>query len=380
MASTFIEPGTAATYDFGFWLNGTSTTGTGAITSDSQAIFGGIRSIKLASGVSNGQCYCISPGSIMADAGRRFTLGIRYTGTISPSAGGADFISVANFGGGTLVFRIGINSSGKLVIMNDTGTALATGTTVLSTSTDYQISCAYTITSTTVNSITVYLNGTSEVVGTNVTLNFTGGDVLIFGIGVNGNTVGSNVVIFGAHFYVDDASSGHIGTVRVTEKEPISNGTTNGMTGSGTPSGLGTGNARYVNERPVNTSNFVSVIGAGSAITEEYNIQTVSQGDVDITGATIVDYTGWVINKALIAETGKIIVNNVQTNISITTGTSIFTKIAGSSTYPAGTGTDIGMVTSTTVTTVTLYECGLVVAYIPASGTRRFRTLLGVGI
>jgi hypothetical protein len=44
----------------------------------------------------------------------------------------------------------------------------------------------------------------------------------------------------------------------------------------------------------------------------------------------------------------------------------MFKKIAGSSTYPAGTGTDIGLITTTLSTTVSLYECGVVVAFIPS--------------
>ena len=91
---------------------------------------------------------------------------------------------------------------------------------------------------------------------------------------------------------------------------------------------------------------------------------------------------GWVRTKALIAETGSIIVNNVSTSISITTAIAMFLKMAGSTTYPAGTGTDIGEITSATATTVSLYECGIQFAYTPAAATTQKSSqllMLGVG-
>ena len=58
-----------------------------------------------------------------------------------------------------------------------------------------------------------------------------------------------------------------------------------------------------------------------------------------------------------------------KAGIKLNNANTMFTKIAGSSTYPAGTGTDIGIVTATTATTVSLYEAGIMVAYIPAVAT-----------
>lgn len=373
----FIEPGGSATLGFEFWTaqdNGA----TGLVSIDTQAIFGSFRSIKATSGSGNDWSDTYIDG-VLADAGRRISFGFRYTGTI-PSR--VNIATLLNLGGGTICASIGINSAGKLVLLNDAGTVLATGSSVLSTSTDYRISMAYTVTSTTVNTFTIYLGGSAEIIATNVTLNNTGAGALIFGVGNLGYLVGANISIWGAHFYIDDGTSGDPGNIRATAKRPFSNGTTNGMTASGSAGAYGTGNARYVNERPIATANFVSVVAAGSAITEEYNIEGLSVGDNDLTGATIVDYTGWLYAKALLSETGKIIVNNVQTNISLVNANTMFTKIAASSTYPAGTGTDIGIVTATTATTVSLFEAGIMVAYIPATATTtpRLRSLLGVGL
>lgn len=378
MATTkFIEAGTSATQGFEFWTTATSDL-SGAISSDAQAIFGSVRSIKHAGGASPGSALVKKTG-ILADSGRRIMFGFRFTGTLNVGGGVCgDFLNI--WTGSARVFGVGLNNSGNLVLIHQNGTTVyGTGSTVLVANTDYEICAVYTITDSTHNSITIYLNGVSEIAVTNVTLATTGTDLIFLGLYAH-QTLGANVTMYSAHIFIDDGSSGYPGAIRVTAKRPISNGTTNGMTGSGTPSGTGTGNARYVNERPIATGNFVSVVAAGSAITEEYNIESVSAGDVNITGATIVDYTGWVYAKALLSETGKIVVNNVQTNISLVNANTMFPQIAASATYPAGTGTDIGMVTATTATTVSLYEAGVMVAYIAASTTPRLRSLLGVGL
>ena len=171
--------------------------------------------------------------------------------------------------------------------------------------------------------------------------------------------------------YIDNSNAlTDPGNIWVTAKRPNANGTTNdfvtqiGIAGSG----YGTGHSPQVNERALSTTNGWSIV-AVAATTEEYNIESAGTGDIDITGATIVDYVGWVYTSALISETGSIIVNNATSNISITSTNTMFTAVAGSTTYPAGTGTDIGEITSATATTVSLYECGIMIAYIPAAST-----------
>ena len=77
------------------------------------------------------------------------------------------------------------------------------------------------------------------------------------------------------------------------------------------------------------------------------------------------DWLGWVSIKSLAGETGNVIIDGASVAQAITSTPTLYTKIKGSSTYPAGTGTDIGFQTTTALTTVSLYECGVVVAYIP---------------
>lgn len=375
----FIEAGSAHAQNFDFWTSSGSDTG-GSITSDAQAIFGSVRSIKAAGGATPGGAT-INKTGILGDAGRRVIFGFRFSGTIAIGGGAtlaADFFNAET--GSLGVFRLGMNNSGTLILYGADGTTqYGSNGPNLSANTDYEICVVYTITDTTHNTFTVYVNGVSQITATNVTLVRTGTDQIIFGVFAH-NTLGANVTVFSAHWYVDDGTSGYPGAIRVTAKLPIANGTTNGFTtqiGAG-GSGVGAGHSPQVNERPNSDSNGWSIVTVASAITEEYNIQSVSAGDVDITGATIVDYAGWLRSKALTSETAQIIVNNVNNNISLTSSIAFFSQIAGSSTYPAGTGTDIGEISAAIATTISLYECGIVVAYIAASTVKQLAAL-GVG-
>lgn len=81
--------------------------------------------------------------------------------------------------------------------------------------------------------------------------------------------------------------------------------------------------------------------------------------------SSIVDYMGWVSASSLLSETGSIIVNGSSSNISLTSTITLFRKFAGSTVYPGGTGADIGITTTALATTVSLYECGIIFAFIP---------------
>lgn len=146
-------------------------------------------------------------------------------------------------------------------------------------------------------------------------------------------------------------------------------GTTNGFTtqiGAG-GSGYGSGHSPQVNERALSTTNGWSMVGAGSAVTEEYNIENIATGDTNLTGATIVDWLGWASMSSLVGETVQMVVGGANFAQAITSTATLYTKMKGSTTYPVGTGTDIGITTDTSLTTVSLYECGIIVAYIPVA-------------
>lgn len=367
-AVTFIETGGDGTRGLEFW--GAST---GTVTVDTGVSNTGPASIKFDSTAGNLTAN-LKKGGVCQDSGTRINFWIKFD---------AFAINAAR------IIYIGNNStfssdcwslacvSGVLKLFRNTdGAQVGTNGSTLSTGVWYRICISYVITSASVNDCKVYVGRSTDVpaysgtIESNLTAHnvttTTGADGIFVGI-CNG-TPGANVVYHMDDFYVDVGSDlSDVGAVHCTWKRPVSNGTTNGFTGTGTPSGYGSGNAGYVNEQPLNTSNFVSVVGAGAAVTEEYNIESKATGDVDLTPNTVVDYMGAVYAKSLTGETAQIVVGGVASNISITSSNTMFSKPAGSATYPAG-GTDIGIITDTSLTTVTLYEAGVAFAYTLGGG------------
>ena len=358
MATKFLEPGGDATFNVatttagGFWKPGAGTpaTATDFVHGNHQ------KSIKYAV---NAQTYVQTPDAVLADAGTRIScyiyLNALPTGTVS--------FYIGENSGFNIVFAVAVTSGGVLQLRNNS-TQIGSNGGTLSTGIWYRISLAYTITSTTVNRFELFKDGVSTISVTNATLGFTGATHLRLGA----NSTDATFDLRSSDLYIDDSSSlTDTGDIWVTAKRPNANGTTNGFTtqiGSG-GSGYGSGHSPQVNERPLSNTNGWSIQSA-SKQTEEYSIESQSQGDINITGATIIDYMGWVDCKVGVNSTGNIIVGGTASNISVTTTETVFTKIAGSTTYPAG-NTDIGMDTNTVNQLFSLYECGIVVAYIPAS-------------
>lgn len=359
MATKFLEPGgdvdellVAGSLNT-FWSSNSGAT----IASD--FVHGGhVKSIRYAPSVN----AIVLKGSIASDSGTRVSFYIYFAALPNATATFSRFTQIAN----KLTF-LRITSGGVIQLWDGIVAQIGTNGATLSTGVWYHISLAYTISSTSVNRFELFVNEVSSISITNATLSKIGG--INWGLG---NVETNSTMDFrSSDHYVDDSSAlTNPGNIWVTAKRPIANGTTNGFTtqiGAG-GSGVGTGHSPQVNERPLSTTNGWSIVTVASAITEEYNIQSVSAGDINITGATIVDYVGWVSANSLNVETGSIIVNNVSSNITLVNTITMFTKIAGSTSYPAGTGTDIGIITTAIATTVSLYECGVIVAYIPASG------------
>jgi hypothetical protein len=195
----------------------------------------------------------------------------------------------------------------------------------------------------------------------------------IFGILTTGifSSVSSILTVWIDDEYIDNRTNKtDPGNVRITAKRPNANGSINNFTtqiGSGN-SGYGTGHSPQVNERPLSTTNGW-LISTTATLAEKYNIEAASVGDINITGAAIVDFMGWVytaIDSTADSPSQHIAVDGVNTTIILTTLPAMYTQVAGKTTYPARTGTDIGM--NTTFTTnahlTSLYECGILVAYI----------------
>lgn len=369
LVTTFLDPGSEATQDMKFWL---ATVGT--VTSATDQVHTGTRSIKMASGAGPAAANLRGFDGVLADSGTQISFWFRFD---AAPAATATVMTLRKAGAITNVIPTQLNTSSQLVVAPTGGTGSVTGATTLSTNTWYRICISYYVTSTSDYQIKVYLNGVLEITANNTlcgTMTNTATSAVFIGFA---STIGTSRNYWYSDIYVatggaSSSSQPDTGDIRVTAKRPFANGTTNGFTGTGTPSGYGSGNATYVNQLPLSTTDFVSVIAAG-ATTEEYNIENRATGAVNLAGLALVDVGSWVYCKALISETASIILDNATSNISVTSANTMFWKYAGATTYPAGTGTDVGMITSADATTVTLYECGVLVAYIPAVMQRRTR-------
>lgn len=357
----------------------------GTVTYDSTQFHDGTGSIKCNITAGGQWASPYTPDGDVADAGSCISAWYRFS-TVSP-ASLTNFMLTLTSNNGSGRMGLGLNTNGTILFCN-VGSSTVSGSTVLLANTWYRICMSYTNVSTSTWAAKVYINGVLEI-NANHTLqgNASGVGGVCVSFGQNATSVGgmgSSAVstIWVDSIYVDNRSDlTDCGNISVTAKRPFSNGTTNGFTtqiGSG-GSGYGSGHAPQVNERPLSTTNGWSMVGAGSAVTEEYTIESSSAGDVDISTATIKDFMGWVYAKSATSETGSIIVAGSNSNISLTSTNTMFTKAAGSSTYPS-TGAAIGIITSTTLTTVSLYECGVLVAYIPSVAVSAAPTHMMMGM
>ena len=351
---------------FELWTS--NPTGGGTMTYDTTVLKSGIGSWKANSGASNKNVW-LEKDSILADTGTRFS---GYFEFPALPASDTEFIGFYN---GLHGIFIDISAAGVLEF-NDNNTIVKTGST-LSAGTVYRISVAYVITSTSNYTVNVFLNGNStpdiSVTQADHTLSFNAFHHLEVGIIT---FPGANYVVNFAHVYVDNGTTlDDPGDIRVTAKRPLANGTSNQFTtgiGADPGSPYGSGNAKRENERPLNTANGWSTATITTKQTEEYNIESASAGDVDLTGATLIAEAGWIDAKESSTShspVSHIIMNGVATVVTLTASAALYTNIVMNPTYPAGTGTDIGMdgAYSSPGGVYSLYEAGMLIAYTPTT-------------
>ena len=361
MATKFLEPGGDATFNIaittagGFWgtISGSPTVATDFVHGNH------LKSIQYAVNALN---YTGTPSSTVSDTGSRVSFYIYLNALPSANATVLILRSAAN------AIKIKITSAG-VVKLFETVNEIGTDGPTLSTGVWYRISLAYTITSTTVNRFEVFVDGVSAISVTNATITNTGTSLIRFG-----NLDGNLTLDFrSSDYYVDDSSTlTDPGNIWVTAKRPNANGTAVEFTtqiGAG-GSGYGTGHSPQVNERALSVTNGWS-ISTTTKKTEQYSIESASTGDINLTGATIIDYMGWIyaaVDSIADSPVHNIIVGGTATAKTMATVNTMFTQVKGSSTYPAG-STDIGMDAQYTTTPhlTSLFECGIIVAYIPGA-------------
>ncbi len=366
----FMEPGGDATFNAasvtgGFWGGGSATVVTDFVHGTH------IKSLQATPGAGN---KLRAPAGIMADSGSRASFYVYFAARPSLTASFFSMEDVTN----TVLVDLRMTSAGVLQLWNHAVAQIGTNGSTLSTGRWYRISLAYTITSTTVNRFELFVDGVSSISITNATLAAVSTNHFILG-----NSDGDAGIDFrSSDIYLDNSSSlTDTGNIWVTAKRPVANGTTNGFStqiGSG-GSSYGSGHSPQVNERALSNTNGWSMVGAGSAVTEEYNAETKTTGDIDISakGIQIIDVGAWADIKSLVGETINIILNGINFSQAITSTETLYTKFAGATSYPADAGTDIGVQTDTSLTTVSLYELGVLVAYIPATDPNRFSLMGG---
>lgn len=341
----FMESGTDATQGTQFW---TQYAGCVSSTTVSHT---GPRSFACNQGGWNGI------NGVLSDTGRRITF---YLYISSFPSSDEDIMSVCLADNGTTAFSINIQASSHKLINLITGHL---STTVLQTGVWYRIAVSYTISSTTVNQVNVFIDGNPEISETNFTLNTTGATELelgrLSGLG------GAGILFYFDDIYIDDGNTlDDPGDIRVTAKLPNADNTHQFTTNIGNNPGA---DSRYtnVNERPLSTSNGWQTGSANQS--ENYGIQNASTGDVDISTATLIANSAWVYANSGSSCTGNITNNGNNASISLTTTNTLFTNNVSSASYPNNSAT-VGMQSCSSATAVNLYEAGMLVAYIPTGG------------
>lgn len=364
--TTFLFDGTDATQDLSMLL---SATGTVVSATDQQHT--GPRSVKLSTGAGPTDAVTRTPDGMFDAAGSQYSIWFRTNDVTVGS--NSPILRIQTAGGAAALHAIFINT-GATLTQTPTGATAVVGATVLSVNTWYRISLSFYITNSTTFAFKLYINGVLESTATAGTMSQTAPARLALlasqVLGTNADCWFDDLVIVtgGASSSAQpDLGTTSANSLRVTNKRPFANGTTNGFTtqiGSG-GSGYGTGHAPQVNEQPLSVTNGWSMVGAGAAVTEEYTIEGPTVGDFDLTGYAILDYMGWIYASSLVSETGQIKVGGSASNIALTSANTMFTAAKGSTTFPAG-GTDIGIITATDLTTVSLYEAGVLFALEPS--------------
>ncbi len=254
----------------------------GAVSIESSVVrTGHARSLKVDTGAGPAEAKFVKTG-ILADAGRRITFYFRYPTSFAATA---IIGSVINNAQTLAVFRVQMTTSGTLLLTNSAGTSLGTGSTVLATNTSDRLCLAYTISSTTVYSVRLYLNGNStpEISVTNGTaLSATDSGVLQLELS---EQAGTNRIAYFSDCYVDDSTDlTDTGDINLAAKFPDEDNTVN------FESDIGTG---AVNERPISETNGRQHTLA-TDVQENYTLQTAAEGDFDISTATLVARTALV--------------------------------------------------------------------------------------
>jgi len=359
MSVLFLESGSNATFDLKFW---SGTIGAGTVTSDTAHPIAGPRSIKCST--SGNTAYLQRDGALSSLVNTA-----RFSAPLYLSALPAADLDLMEGHFGTLSYKLAayVQSDGTLKLVSGS-TALGTGGS-LSATTLTRLTVTANITSTTVYTVKLFKNGAEVISVTNGATLENAGQAGLLSVGL---ILTSTLDLWFGSVYADDDGSntdpgGGAANFLVTAKRSVSNGAQNNFDSTnGIGSGYGTGRAPLVNERALSeSSDVIDTTSAGDQ--ENYTLEAASVGDVDLSGATLVARSAWIWAKVDTASVAaKIMDNGTETDITLTTSPALYTTNTASASYPSN-AAGVGMRGSTTANTF-LYECGTLIAYIPASG------------
>jgi len=243
-------------------------------------------------------------------------------------------------------------TDGTLQWLDGNLTTFADGSVALAVDRWYRITLAFNSNGTSNNlDVNVYIDGVLD-----PSLNLTGRNtngvsgVTQFDIRCNG-AAGTRVIYF-AHVYIDDGSDlTDPGNIQCTAKFPTTVNNNNWDTVIGTGA---------VNQRPLSEVDGVESLLA-TATTQDYALQAINEGDMNLTGLTLVGYLGWVWAKEVsVAGSPELRLNGTGYAITLTTSSAIYRQPVTSAAYPTNAAA-IGMKSGTVATF--MYECGVVVAF-----------------
>lgn len=341
MTINFMESGSDATGDLSFYASAGGT-----VTSDNTVSHTGPRSIKMTM-----NSFTVASG-VLNDVGRRISVWVRFS-TLPASYIVPIQIQQAALAG--VCYNLYILANGTLN-SNPTGATAAVGTAVLAANTWYRICVAYKITSTTVFTFKVYVNGVLDSTANAGTMSVISTSELLLCALSDGA-----VNVWEDDIYVDDvANFSDPGDVRVTAKKPAANNVNNFDTAVGAnPANRWTN----VNEVPLSITNGWEQLALANT-QENYTLEAAAVGDVDITNKQLVGRSAWLWAKETVAGLGtpQIMDNGTETAITLTTVGALYTVITISIAYPSN-AAGIGMRSANAAAGTFLYECGTLIAY-----------------
>lgn len=346
----------------------------GTVGYDSGIHHTGPGSIKFDTTGSAVSCYVYTSANSLRAAGNRWSMWV-YVPT-NPGTNGASLFQA--WQGTSNVYRLHMNSAGKLVLMRSGGLTLQTSASSLGTAGWHRISGAHTITSTTVNEIRIWVDGdpTPWLTVTNVTLGFATPDKAV--LGVSNSPCDASFVVYIDDVYIDDGTTlDDPGDIRVTAKLPASRDAGSGWDNNSVTMSDAT-RTTAVSQRPTLEAtvdvDYISHYATAQA-TEAFTLETAAAGDVDISGDSIVGYMGWAriwLSTTTGTPTWSLVLNG-STYALPDTGTTHTTPTqpVTSTTYPSN-AQGIGLTSSAIAANTFLAECGVVVAYTIGGGATEY--------